>query len=281
MNGRDLYAELVRCPRCEQGFLAVLGPIRDTIQCDRCAAAYPWREGVIDLLENDVVPRSLAQRTMEAAPIVRVYESRWLRRNRLTQLFMRISFEREQELILDTAHLSGGERVLDLAGGPGIYSRPLARRLSTGVVVLLDLSWPMLSYANGRARQEGIDNIAFVHGTAQRLPFPRNHLDFVLCSGALHLFPDVPLALAEVHRVLKPGGSFTVAAFRRREGRIPALVSRARRRLFGLGDFTPSELSSRLLAAGFSRVECHHARGIWLIMTARKEDRDTPRQNLG
>jgi hypothetical protein len=77
------------------------------------------------------------------------------------------------------------------------------------------------------------------------------------------------VALREVHRVLKPGGRFTVAAFRRSPGRWATVGSDLRRRI-GIESFTREELEARLGAAGLGEIACHHAAAQWLIMSARR-----------
>ena len=207
---------------------------------------------------------------MEAGPIVRIYESRWWRRSRLVTWAIGLSFEEEYELILEAAELRGSETVLDLAGGPGIYARPFARRLPQGRVVDLDLSPGMLAYARRRAREEQLGNLFLVRGDAGQLPFAPGLFDVVNCCGALHLFPDVPRTLAEVHRVLRPRGRFTLAAIRQADGRGDEIVRQIRRRVLGVDAFTPDGLGRALDEAGFAGVAVLHARGIWLVMSARK-----------
>jgi SAM-dependent methyltransferase len=209
---------------------------------------------------------------MEAEPIVRIYESRLWRRSPYVALLTGITFERELELILRVADLTGADRILDLACGPGIYTRPFAQRAPAGSVVGLDISLPMLRYASRRARRERVENVLWIHGAALNLPFPEGHFDLVNCCGALHLFPDVARVLSEVHRVLKPTGRFTVAAFRRAEGRFAEVRAAVRRRLYGIDAFSPDDLESRLQQAGLSEIQCHHARRAWLIMSARKPE---------
>ena len=278
LAGEDVLKEadnnLVLCPQCGQEFLSRSSSRDEEVRCRSCSATYPVTEGVLDLLPGVPMKPSPAQRTMEAEAIVRIYESRWWRRSALFALLLGISFDREQELILRTAHLTGAETVLDLACGPGIYARPFARAVAAGTVVGLDISLPMLRYASRRAREEGLTNLLLIHGTALDLPFPPAHFDVVNCCGALHLFPDVPRVLREIERVLRPGGRFTVAAFRRSVGRIAAFRATARRRLYGIDAFTPEELESRLVEAGLGDVQCHHARAAWLVMSARKTGRE-------
>ena len=264
----------IRCPACGLGTLLEDGGRQ--VVCNACSCSYPEADGVIDLLPGEPVKRSLAQRSMEAEQIVRIYESRLWRRSPYVALLLGISFERELGLILRAAELKGAEKVLDLACGPGIYTRPFARAVVAGSVVGLDLSLPMLRYASQRADQEQVDNVLWIHGTALDLPFAPEHFDVVNCCGALHLFPDVNRALGEVCRVLKPAGRFTVAAFRRGEGRAAAVRAAARRRLSGLDAFSTGDLESRLHTAGLRDVQYHHARRAWLIASARRTSEGVP-----
>ena len=181
-----------------------------------------------------------------------------------------ISFEREHEVIIQAANLNGDEILLDLACGPGIHARPLAQRLTRGSVVGLDLSLPMLNYASLRARREGIDNILLVHGDASYLPFPKNEFDAVNCFGAIHLFPDLSRALCEITRVLKPGGRFITFTFRREAGNLGKHLARLCQRVTGVDSFRPDELELHLKHVGLQDIECHHAKGIGLIMSAPK-----------
>ena len=209
---------------------------------------------------------SLAQRLMESEAIVRIYESRLWRRSLGATLALGISFDREQELIGRAAELAPGHTVLDLACGPGVYSRPFARRVAPGLVVGLDLSPAMLRHARRRARAEGVGNLALVRGDALHLPFASERFEAVNCCGALHLFPDADLVLREVRRVLRPGGRFTVAVVARAP--LAALI----RRMIGVHAFAPDELRARLGLAGLDQVACHHQSAQWLVMSARRID---------
>jgi SAM-dependent methyltransferase len=207
---------------------------------------------------------------MESAAVVAIYESRLWRRNPLVEAAMGIAFVDELDRIAAAAHLDAATRVLDLACGPGTYARPFARRLPAGRVVGLDLSRPMLAHAQRLRRAESLTNLDLVRGSALALPFAAASFDVVNCCGALHLFPDVPRALAEVHRVLVPGGRFTTAVVRVGEGPRAARTVRWRRRLLGVHSFTRSDLGRLLTAAGLADVAILHEHGPWMLAAARR-----------
>lgn len=265
----ELPHGLVRCPGCAKGHLAGGPDPHAAVRCDGCAATYPVDGGILHLLPEPRA-RSLAQLTMELHPIVRVYESRLWRRNPALRLLLGLSYEQEREHVLRIAGLTGRESVLDLACGTGLYSRELARRVPSGVVVGLDRSLPMLGEATRRASHEGLANLIWIHGDAAHLPLESARFDLVICCGALHLFTDVAGVLKEIARVLKPSGRLVVAAFQRPEGLVAELTVGLRRRLVGLHAFTRAELESSLTGAGFGWIECPHRRGGWLVMSGVK-----------
>ncbi len=211
---------------------------------------------------------------MESPLLASIYESRLWRRSPVLSALLGISFDAEQRLILDAANLQGDERVLDLACGTGIYTRPLADRLPRGHVVGLDLSPPMLRYAADAARADGLDNLAWTRASALALPFPNTTFTVVLCSAALHLMPDTGRALAESHRVLRPGGSIVLAVFRMQSGWLARATARARRGV-GTRAFSTESLEQALTAAGFSAMQSLHARGGWLIVRATKPSKSS------
>jgi ubiquinone/menaquinone biosynthesis C-methylase UbiE len=211
---------------------------------------------------------SFAQRAMESETIARVYESRLWRRSLLARLALGLSFEDEQALIQGAARLDPAAQVLDLACGSGIYARPFANALAGGTVVGLDLSPAMLRHARRAAAAEGIDNLYLVRGDAMALPFPAARFDHVNCCGALHLFPDAARALAEMHRVLHPGGRVTLAVVQRPGGLLAPIASVLLR--LGVESFRPADLEAMLERAGFDDVRWHHVRVLWAVASARR-----------
>ena len=99
-----------------------------------------------------------------------------------------------------------GERILDLAAGTGTSSAALAR--SGATVVAVDLSPGMI--AEGRKRHPRIE---FVEANGERLPFGDDEFDAVTISFGLRNIEHPKIALAEMYRVLKPGGRLVVCEF--------------------------------------------------------------------
>jgi SAM-dependent methyltransferase len=104
-----------------------------------------------------------------------------------------------------------GERVVDVGCGAGIDSLIAARMAGpTGQVIGVDMTPAMLARArNARARM-GLTNIEFREGYGEALPVVDGFADVVISNGVLNLMPDKPAALAEMARVLKPGGRLQI-----------------------------------------------------------------------
>jgi len=245
------------------------------IACADCSASFPVKDGMIDLLPEPTEKRSLSQAVMEWEPFIKIFESQWFRTGPFYSLVAGISFQEEYEMVTQAAKLEGGEILLDIGCGSGIYSRPFARRLNRGAVVGLDLSLPMLSYATSRAQAQRIENLLLIHGDAFHLAFPDNEFDAINCTATIHLFSNADLlkALEEVTRVLKPGGRFTASCLR---NWIPG--ERVQRFLdwysqkVGTYYRRPEHLEPLFKQSGLTNIQCHHAKRYWQIMSAEKPE---------
>jgi SAM-dependent methyltransferase len=105
------------------------------------------------------------------------------------------------------------KRVLEASCGHGGGASYLTRTCKPASYTGLDLNPAGIEFCQHRHRLPGLD---FVHGDAQNLPFADQSFDAVLNVEASHLYPDFSRFLAEVARVLRPGGHFLYADFRRR-----------------------------------------------------------------
>jgi arsenite methyltransferase len=116
---------------------------------------------------------------------------------------------RRRTLVREALGAARGERVLDVGCGPGFYVAELLDEVaSEGRVVGVDNSAAMLAIAAHRC--EGRPNVAFREAEAVSLPVDDAAFDRALCVQVLEYVRDVPRALAEMHRVLRPGGRVLV-----------------------------------------------------------------------
>jgi len=110
------------------------------------------------------------------------------------------------------AAIRKGERVLDIGSGLGVDSFIAGEAVGeSGEVTGLDISKGEVGHANKRAIARGINNVKFVHGDMEKMPFEEESFDAVISNGAFCLAPNKEAAFKEIYRVLKPGGRFSVA----------------------------------------------------------------------
>jgi SAM-dependent methyltransferase len=185
-----------------------------------------------------------------------------LRADRIRDMGMPVSVWMIEHLALHP-----GERVLELAAGPGDTGFLAAELISPGgLLISSDAAEAMLSVARSRAEQLGIDNVEFRRLELEWLDLETVSVDAILCRWGLMLSADPAAALHEARRVLRPGGRFALAVWDE-----PALnpwatiPSRALVELghaeppdpSGPGMFalaTPGRLQEMLEAAGFVEV---------------------------
>jgi len=116
---------------------------------------------------------------------------------------------------VQVANLKPGERALDIAGGTGDLSRAFARKVGeTGVVVHTDINEAMLRQGRDRLLDEGLI-LPTSLADAEKLPFKSESFDLVSVAFGLRNMTHKDLALAEMCRVLKPGGRLLVLEFSR------------------------------------------------------------------
>ena len=124
-------------------------------------------------------------------------------------LFVPALFGQWAPIVLDTAQVAPGHRVLDVACGTGVVAREAAVRTGpTGAVVGLAAAAGMLAVAEGLAPA-----VEWRQGTAESLPFPDESFDAVVSQFGLMFFVDRPQALREMLRVLTPGCRLAVAVW--------------------------------------------------------------------
>jgi arsenite methyltransferase len=113
---------------------------------------------------------------------------------------------------LAVADLHEGERVLDLGSGGGIDVLLSARRVGpSGFAYGVDMTDDMLTLARANAATAGTGNVEFLKGEIEALPLPDAAVDVVISNCVINLSTDKPAVLAEMFRVLAPGGRIGIS----------------------------------------------------------------------
>lgn len=171
------------------------------------------------------------------------------------------------QAIVDAAQIVPGMSVLDVACGSGEPSISIAAALNgTGEVTGTDISPGPLSTAEARAAQRGLSNVRFQQADVHELPFADSSFDRVTSRLGVMFFADLPRALYEIRRVLKPAGRISLLAwgpmeqpyFQATIGTVlrmfpGAAIPDAARAMFTFGQ--RGVLAQKLREAGFTDVE--------------------------
>jgi len=108
--------------------------------------------------------------------------------------------------------IRSGERVVDCGSGAGADALIAARLTGpSGFVIGVDMTAEMLARARANAEAVGFTNVEFREGLLEALPVEASWADVVISNGVLNLVPDKVAALAEMYRVLRPGGRLQAA----------------------------------------------------------------------
>lgn len=170
------------------------------------------------------------------------------------------------ELMLDLAGIGPGLRVLDIAAGTGDQTILAARRVGPGGSVLAtDIAAPMLELAADAAREAGLANVEVRVMGAEQLELESDAFDAAISRNGLQFVSDLGAALAEIRRVLRPGGRLAAIVWASPDqnpfqGRPLAVVNRRvgvpfptpGPGIFGLAD--PGALAHALRQAAFREV---------------------------
>jgi arsenite methyltransferase len=116
--------------------------------------------------------------------------------------------------LVDHTPLQPGQALLDVATGTAPAAIMAAQRVGrAGRVVGVDISAGILTLAKQNIRAASISNIDLVAGDAEYLPLAEYSVDGIVCSSAIVWFPDIPRALSEWYRVLRPQGYISFSCF--------------------------------------------------------------------
>ena len=182
---------------------------------------------------------------------------------------------------LASAVLVGRESlVLDVACGRGDSARLLAARFGCRVIGL-DYSATNIDHATAAAARKGLSGqVRFLRGDAGRLPCACGTFDVVICECSLCTFTDLPGALKEMLRVLKPGGRLGLSDVVLNEA-VPESLLGALGRALCIGGALPlAGYREALVAVGYTTVRTRDVSGVLNDMIARIERRAHGMQDL-
>lgn len=222
-------------------------------------------------MASQKLPETLFRSGSDRARYVRGMFGQIARRYDLMNTLMTVGRHQAWRKLVARSLVRSEDRVLDVGCGTGDLALACAEA-GADVVVGIDFAEPMLAHARCKARNRGVEGLSFALADATRLPVDNCSVD-VWCAGfVVRNIPDLDVALAEAHRVLRPGGRIAVLETPRLEqgllrplirmhlGRLVPLVGRM---VTGHGSayeylpvsvdqfLTPREFSQALRNAGF------------------------------
>lgn len=211
--------------------------------------------GYLDLLDAAPESTGTTQDLMLTRIVPAIYERYW--RPALGRVALGLTgpgMAEEMRIARLLLGLSEGDTVLDLACGPGNFSRSFARAVGPdGLVVGVDASETMLTRGGEELRNADPGNLVLIRGDATALPFVDASFDGACCFAALHLFGDPFAALDEMRRTLRPGGRIALLTSVRREltlRPLKPLIERAS----GMRIFEGDEIVEALEQRGFTDI---------------------------
>jgi SAM-dependent methyltransferase len=209
------HDDALRCPTCHGS----LSYSDTSVRCTPCATTYQIEGGILDLsagVRDGVLPdgdtADLLQRLSELPSMGLYYEAR------MRPAYLRLSGTNwgdavtpsDEDTYIRTQLRDSEGTVLDLAAGAGRWTGVVAETVGVDRLVALDMGLPMLTVLRRR-----LPDVPAVRATALNLPFGDATLGAINCWNALQAFPeDAADAIAEMGRVLRPGGRLTMMTYR-------------------------------------------------------------------
>lgn len=221
---KDTAEFTLACPICYKPLMVrsdsplnLASTIGSGLECYTCKKKYTYNNIYLDLtLASGLLdyPESMPAATeFFRNPLVSfLYERGW------RQNFTWGGFpgqEKEFKMAQDYLKPTTGGTIVDASCGSGLFSRLFAKSGMYSQVVALDFSENMLQQCHEYILQENIqnENLILVRADISRLPFVSNSVDAVHAGAALHCWPSPSSAVAEISRILRPGGIFVATTF--------------------------------------------------------------------
>ncbi|MQS06672.1 class I SAM-dependent methyltransferase [Streptomyces alkaliphilus] len=269
------HGAALRCPVCRGGLSFGGGSVR----CTACPAVHPLAGGLLDLSAGTTHSAAGPEDTtadllqkLAAMPSMGVYYESVLRPAFLRIAGMNwgnaVSQEDEDAYIVRHTRPVDGP-CLDLAAGAGRWTAVLADAVGDERLIAQDMALPMLNTLRRR-----LPRVPAVVASALTLPYDDAVFGAVNCWNALQAFPEqADVAIAEIGRVLKPGGTFTLMTFRWADDPVDRYFQESHHfpsRPAGMLLFEREEIGKWLADAGLT-VREESGPGSFVFITAVKE----------
>ncbi|CAN6163305.1 unnamed protein product [Urochloa humidicola] len=217
--------EVFACPVCYEPLIRKGPPginlpaiYRSGFKCSKCNKSFTSKDIFLDLTvtsgTKEYTEQKPARTELFRSPLVSfLYERGW------RQNFNRSGFpglDEEFQMAQDYFQPVAGGILLDVSCGSGLFTRKFAKSGTYSAVVALDFSENMLRQCYEFIKQDGTllnANLALVRADISRLPFASCSVDAIHAGAAIHCWPSPSNAVAEISRVLKPGGVFVGTTF--------------------------------------------------------------------
>ena len=167
------------------------------------------------------------------------------------------SFNNELEKQIST----GSELIVDIGGGSGNFSIPIAKKLTSGKITCIDPSSEMTDHLLLQAKELALEKVVEIKNlSALETGFPDNHFDWAVCGNVMHELATPELAFKEIYRILKPGSNALIVDFRNWHGYHGGDSH---------GPFSVQEFEQLFTQAGFQEIEVKKKRH-FVVGTAKK-----------
>ncbi|CAI9116320.1 OLC1v1017433C1 [Oldenlandia corymbosa var. corymbosa] len=218
--------DILACPICHSPLISDVdsgssldSPAGTKFQCRTCRKAYFEKDTHIDLTitggSQGYGETRPASTELFRLPLVSfLYERGWRQSFNIWGGFP--GAQKEFELMKDYLNPVSGGKIVDASCGSGLFSRLFAKSGLFSLVVALDFSEAMLRQCSEFIKQDEDlpkENIILVRADISRLPFASGSVDAVHAGAALHCWPSPSAAVAEISRVLRPGGVFVATTY--------------------------------------------------------------------
>eukprot|EP01025_Chloroclados_australasicus_P012858 TRINITY_DN16152_c0_g1_i1.p1 TRINITY_DN16152_c0_g1~~TRINITY_DN16152_c0_g1_i1.p1 ORF type:complete len:353 (-),score=28.02 TRINITY_DN16152_c0_g1_i1:307-1365(-) len=214
----------VSCPICyKTDFSLRKQPYRGmTVYCERCNRGFEVTENYVDLTVTSGLqarsfrPPSMGTDLFRLPLVTFAYERGWRQNFRnLGSPGPDVEFRKAMDYLQDAQQ---DDVIVDLSCGSGLFTRRFLSDKRFKKVIAVDYSESMLGETKQRITKDknlsrDIEKLLLVRADVGRLPFQTDSLGAIYSGAAIHCWPDVQQAFAEVSRVLKPGGIFVASTF--------------------------------------------------------------------